>query len=167
MSQYWAGYHGSALVMNEQEFALFRKIYAEKREIDLEALDEIIWNNGIREFEFIRSVCGQKTTFCITDILKDDCDGMWFVPYRSNGQPNLYYKNKEGNYEREEYSLRSKDLYVVFSDHTMDDPSAFVKIPYQTYEDLINEFKEKLVGYLPEDFDWDKHIGMFSYAAYA
>ena len=167
MRQYWAGYHGSALVMNEEEFELFKKLYAEKRGMDSERLEDVIWSEGIREVAFIRSACGQATTFKITDILRDDCDGMWFVPYRSHGKPNLYHKNKDGYDSREEYNLRSENLYVVFSDHTMDGPSAFVKIPYRTYEDLINEFKEKLVGYLPEDFDWDKHIGMFSYAAYA
>ena len=32
---------------------------------------------------------------------------------------------------------------------------------------FVSEFKNKLEAFLPEDFDWDAHIGIYSYACYA
>lgn len=38
---------------------------------------------------------------------------------------------------------------------------------YHSYEEIREEFQLKLKAYLPKDFDWDSHIGVFSYASYA
>nr|WP_317439871.1 hypothetical protein [uncultured Enterocloster sp.] len=49
----------------------------------------------------------------------------------------------------------------------MDGFDTFNEKPYASYEALRQEFKDKLERYLPDDFDWDAHIGRFRYAAYA
>ena len=41
----------------------------------------------------------------------------------------------------------------------MDSAEAFIQNPYPTYEDLVQEFKNKLIGLVPDDFSWDAHIG--------
>ncbi|MBQ6857620.1 MAG: hypothetical protein IJO13_11025 [Lachnospiraceae bacterium] len=63
--------------------------------------------------------------------------------------------------------MRDKNLYVVFSDKDMMSVESFEKKRYDSYEELVQEFKDKLQNYLPDDFEWDIHIGNFSYAAYA
>lgn len=60
-----------------------------------------------------------------------------------------------------------KRLYVIFADKDMDGFDTFNEKPYASYEALRQEFKDKLERYLPDDFDWDAHIGRFRYAAYA
>lgn len=35
------------------------------------------------------------------------------------------------------------------------------------YEELRQEFQDRLSAYLPETFDWNNHIGTFSYAGFA
>ena len=32
---------------------------------------------------------------------------------------------------------------------------------------IINEYKDKLAAYLPNDFNWKTHIGFIQYAVYA
>lgn len=38
---------------------------------------------------------------------------------------------------------------------------------YTSTDDIINEFKDAIGAYLPDDFDWEKHVGVFSCAVYA
>lgn len=62
--------------------------------------------------------------------------------------------------------LRSETSYMVFCDRDLDGPMSFVKKPYDSYEDFVDEFRRKMGQYLPEDFDWDAHIGRINYSAY-
>ena len=52
------------------------------------------------------------------------------------------------------------------NDRDLDGPMSFVRKPYDSYEDFVDEFRRKMGQYLPEDFDWDAHIGRFNYSAY-
>lgn len=38
---------------------------------------------------------------------------------------------------------------------------------YTSTDDIINEFKDAIGAYLPDDFDWEKHVGVFMCAVYA
>ena len=38
---------------------------------------------------------------------------------------------------------------------------------YTSNDDIVNEFKDAIGAYLPDDFDWEKHVGVFMCAAYA
>ena len=38
---------------------------------------------------------------------------------------------------------------------------------YKSTEEIVKEFNEKLAAYIPDDFDWESHIGFFQYAAFA
>ena len=165
MSSYWAGYHGTALVLKEEEYVAFLHKYAEvqkKNETDLmEEIDEI----GLCEFEFTYGTDPSKRFF-ITELLTDENDGMYLYPYMNDGHPNIC--NEEQDWSAKAYNLRSYNLYVMFSDKALDSPKAFFGKPiYSSYEELSNEFKNKIGAYLPADFDWDSHIGSLSYAAFA
>ncbi len=110
--------------------------------------------------------------FGIVRIPADDIyDGMRFMPYRASGKFNVPYitagKEKNKNPEFVDWiDLRSETSYMVFCDRDLDGPMSFVKQPYDSYEDFADEFRRKMGQYLPEDFDWDAHIGRFNYSAY-
>ena len=62
--------------------------------------------------------------------------------------------------------LRAETSYMIFCEIPLDGPMSFVKRPYDSYEDFVNEFRHKMERYLPKDFDWDAHLGRFNYSAY-
>lgn len=49
----------------------------------------------------------------------------------------------------------------------MNSVKAFDEKPYASYQNFIQEFKDKVGGYLQEDFNWNAHLGNLTYAAYA
>ena len=169
MSSYWAGYHGDALVLSDKEFTDFCEQYAKAKNIDIDELISDLESNSVRYYEVEKS-CNADEVFEVTDILVDDCDGMYFVPFFDNGEINKYIKGeKEGTFVRalKGINMRSNSCYVVFSDKNRCSGDAFFNPPYNSYEAFRQEFVNKLKDYLPEDFDYDAHLGHFSYAAYA
>ncbi len=48
----------------------------------------------------------------------------------------------------------------------MNSVKAFDEKPYASYQDFVQEFRDKVGSYLPEDFDWNVHLGYLSYAAW-
>lgn len=113
----------------------------------------------------------RKRTFCPTIVSPDDSDGMNFYQYYANGRPNTYYKDEERETANPDYVdpilLRDETSYVFYSDRMLDSVNAFERRPYSSYQEFEQEFKNKMAAYLPDDFDWDAHIGRFSYARYA
>lgn len=110
--------------------------------------------------------------FGIVRIPADDIyDGMRFMPYRASGKFNVPYitagKEKSRNPEFVDWiDLRAETSYMVFCDRDLDGPMSFVRKPYDSYEDFVDEFRRKMGQYLPKDFNWDEHIGRFNYSAY-
>lgn len=49
--------------------------------------------------------------------------------------------------------------FVLWSDRLLDGPSSFTEMPYKSYGEFVQEFKDKIGSYVPEDFDWDAHLG--------
>lgn len=178
MSSYYAAYHGSALVLEEKEFEQFlenyKKLVVKKLKKELvEDFNRMLTGEGcqIREYSFVKSNKIHKNPngilmsesksdiFEILDISPDDCDGMLLCPYLSYGKLHWEADNF--------IDYRYEKIFVIFSDYQLDSPLTFLEKPYNSYSDFVNEFKEKLSIYLPENFDWDKHIGSFSYCCYA
>ena len=110
--------------------------------------------------------------FGIVRISDDDIyDGMRFMPYRVNDKFNVPHNMKNGaETENPEFvdwiDLRAETSYMIFCEIPLDGPMSFVKRPYASYEDFVNEFRHKMERYLPKDFDWDAHLGRFNYSAY-
>lgn len=122
---------------------------------------------SLREYPFICGAFKEKNAefprcFYFVDINNDNCDGMYFVPYIIGGK-----QNKRTDPDFLDFLLRADNLYVIFSNQQLDCASAFFERPYESYDAFVQEFKDKAARYLPTDFDWDMHIGSFSYAAYA
>lgn len=108
----------------------------------------------------------------MTDVLTDSCEGMSLIPiHYPDGVTNTYELDEDGRLVRSIHveNLHGKDCYAFFADHEVTSGPYFDRKEerYETYEDLLREFQGKLKTYLPEDFDWDAHIGDFSYACFA
>ena len=137
-----------------------------------EMFESLIEANDI---EFIRnsdvSVTGrEKCVFENVYVSPDNCEGMDFHQYYSNGKPNVYFANAETDEKAPDYVDSYSpygESYMFFSDRDLDSPLAFERRPYNSYEEFRQEFKDKMEAYLPDDFDWDAYIGRFRYACFA
>lgn len=195
MSSWYAAYYGSGLKLNEQEYISFFntyleinnltesdivKKYAEENNLEYSENEvDYMIDDAIRECGFLKSkaikldkISKNPEHFFIVAITTEDCDGMRFIPYYRNGKANRFcilseYGEKSLNPNYMEEDIRGEDSYVAFSDHSFDDVNAFSRMPYSSYEEFVQEFKDKFEKYLPEDFDWEKHLGRFNYACYA
>ena len=194
MSEWNAGYYGSGLRLNEEEFIRFFERYLalnpKEPKMAMEQFVSVATYDPEEAFELTAEAvqdCGyipsnlagteiamdpeSEKRFGIVRIQNDDIyDGMRFMPYRVNGKFNVpYITAGEEKSENPEFvnwiDLRSETSYMVFSDRDLDGPMSFVRKPYDSYEDLVDEFRLKMGQYLPEDFDWDAHIGRFTYSA--
>ena len=195
MSEWNAGYYGSGLRLNEEEFMSFFKRYLALNPKELKMAIEYFAPGATCDqeeaFELTAEAdqdCGyvpsnlagteiamdpeSEKRFGIVKIQNDDIyDGMRFMPYRVNGKFNVPYitagEEKSKNPEFVDWiDLRSETSYMVFCDRDLDGPMSFVRRPYDSYEDFVDEFRCKMGQYLPKDFDWDAHIGRFNYSAY-
>ena len=194
MSEWNAGYYGSGLRLNEEEFIRFFERYLalnpKEPKMAMEYFVSVATYDPEEAFELTAEAvqdCGyipsnlagteiamdpeSEKRFVIVRIQNDDIyDGMRFMPYRVNGKFNVpYITAGEEKSENPEFvnwiDLRSETSYMVFSDRDLDGPMSFVRKPYDSYEDFVDEFRRKMGQYLPEDFDWDAHIGRFNYSA--
>lgn len=156
---YWGAYHGQGLVLTEDEFEGFLASYKEKDQdkASLEMIAEL--EDGclpVEEVEFC-SLSGTAFSMFMAD---DSCtEGFKLVPYRMNGKPN-------DDWDRNE-NIPSSNVYVLPADRSIAGMRCFEEKAYDSYEEFVSEFKGKLKEFLPESFDWDAHIGIYSYACYA
>ena len=168
MSSYWAVYSGVGLVLREPEYRVFLAAYAKAHKLSETFFDEYCEDVSINEYEFIRAKAlvtnMELKPFWVTEITTDTCEGMYFKPFVYNGKPNTF---EERGLNIIDYRWSDKDCYVFFSDKNMEGYNAFLEKPYASYGDFVQEFKDKLAAYLPDDFEWDEHLGNFSYACYA
>ncbi len=187
MSSYWAGYSGTGLVLNGKEFDKFLENYKERNPEQVENLDEVIEDKGMEEVKFIKSVQAGKhfenlqedeehdlPVFYFTVMDNGSIDGFALWPFfRPDGRMNISEKKQDGSYEhpimRHPMWEDDKDerCYVLFSERDFTSPKVFMRPAYASYEEFKQEFILQVGGYLPEDFDWDAHLGYFSYACYA
>lgn len=188
MSSYWAGYSGTGLVLKEDEFEKFLEKYKEKNPSMAESLEEAREDIPLEEYRFLKSAYAgeviedlqdtddaetiRKTTeFCE---LTDDCiDGLAFWPFfRPDGRMNIMEQKPDGEWEDDEmhhpmWEAGECSCYVIWSERSFTSPKVFIRPAYNSYEDFVQEFKDAVGAYLPDDFDWNAHLGYMSYACYA
>lgn len=158
MSSYWAAYHGQGLALTAQEFHDFLKNYKGKCK-DEKTLEQIRYvmdgEEDISEVDFIASDGSKFNIVCADD---NFTNGFRLTPYVINGEPNKEWDMNE--------DFPRSDVYIISANKAIDGMDCFVERAYKSYEEFVGEFKNKLAQCLPEDFDWDSHIGIFSYACY-
>ena len=192
MSQFYAAYYGSGLKLSEDEFHGFTAKYLEINNLTLETFVKSVmgpdyeFNDAEEEFEslvqgnaieFVRSADihkahDERSVFSSVWVSPDFADGMWFETYRTKtDKPNIIFLDWKRQIRNQDYispeNLRDDVSYMFYSDKDFDGPSVFDERPYNSYEEFVQEFKDKLEAYLPADFDWNAHIGRFNYAANA
>lgn len=159
MSSYWAGYHGQGLVLSELEFEEFLKNYREKCTDDKSLSDLMEYEDGdktLSDIVFLSHTGHKFNIICAGD----DCtEGFRLVPYRIDGIPNTKWRQNE--------HIPFNNVYVLDADNPIDGMTCFEKKAYESYEAFVGEFKDKMNSCLPDDFDWDSHIGIFTYACFA
>lgn len=158
---YWTGYNGQGLCLTEYEYEAFLDAYvkAQKAAGNHEALREV---EKLDEDEDLSNVwfvspSGKKFSLFCAD---DGCtEGFRLIPYRMNGKPNKKWDTCP--------QTLSDNMYVLGCDRPIEGIDCFEEKAYKSYEEFVDEFKRKMESYLPKDFDWDAHIGMYNYACYA
>lgn len=168
MSSYWAGYSGEALVLSNQEFQQFLQTYADVRGISMNELNEDLENETLREIPFAWS-SDTNRMFFIDDITDDSCDGATIIPFYCNGRLNTPTFRSDGTIQEcmQIKGPLNVPCYAIFADNQSQTVHMFEHKPYNSYDEMRQEFIDKLNAYLPPDFDYDSHIGIFSYAAFA
>lgn len=158
---YWAGYNGHGLCLTEDEYKEFLNNYVNVQTAagNHEALCEM---EKLNEDECLDDVwfvspSGEKfSLFCADD---GSMEGFRLIPYRKDGKPNEEWDTCP--------QTLTDNMYVLECERPIDGMQCFEKKPYESYEEFVAEFRRKMEAYLPEDFDWDSHIGMYNYACYA
>lgn len=148
---------GIAFVMNEYEFMeILLPKYLEKIGCDVSSVfcedDEVIYleNSSGIELEIER-------------VIPDTMDYAMFKPFMVNGKPNAPASEDEDNWRPVTKDYISEGCFVCFADRNMTDVDLFLN-PYRSYAELVAENLEKFGEYFPDDFDWDAHIGNFSFS---
>lgn len=172
MSSYWAGYAGAALVLTDREFRNMMNRYktlhpddAARFEDEYEELSE--YDRVDLKWSLYPEDAAKK--FHPVLVSEDSgCSGATLVPYYAGGRKNLSKFDDNGLLISEQkYVVYDKPVWAFFSERSLDGVHAFDAMPYHSYDAFVYEFKCKLVKYLPDGFDWNAHIGRFSYACYA
>lgn len=185
MSSYWAGYHGAGLVLSKAEFDGMLERYKFHVPSQKSAVEKAVEDCELSELRIVPSRLRHgaygdfQTTedpelvaaaVEVTPITDDFASGAVLWPfYNSEGLPNEI-DEAAGICELERRDPMGDDgdpCYVFWADKDMSSAKAFDEKPYASYQEFVQEFKDKLEAYLPERFDWDAHLGNFSYAAYA
>ena len=91
------------------------------------------------DYDFVE-VMNKKKRVC--RIYDDDCGGKRFVPVNGG------YKATEPDY-----------MLVIWA---LNQPEPFAPVYPGGPDEIRKEFKDILGEYLPNDFDWDAHIGYFN-----
>lgn len=157
---YWAGYSGQGLCLNEDEFYTFLEKYKEKVPKTDSSIPKIEdFEDGeedVQEIDFLSSKGEDRFSFFCAD--DGCCEGFRLFNYRINGKKNEKYESAD---------TPDNNVYVLTCDNALDGMDCFEKMPYESYEAFVQEFIDKMGAYMPDDFDWDAHIGIYSYACYA
>ena len=184
MSSYWAGYAGLTLMLEKEEITDFFKRYLAKTfykdsdDIPVEKLQDLISEYSAPEIGFVKSKCVNENPFTtleesVVDVNfdksnteklftimpwdEDQYDGALFIPME---------KDKRCD-EDDCFTFRESDAIFVWADKSIIPWEILNGSSYKSTDDIINEFKDKLSAYLPDDFNWKTHIGFIEYAAFA
>ena len=123
---------------------------ADYRKLAKEAADKFGYiTSDFSGHDIVLDVKNRNLRFPIIEVNPTSSRPITFMPYKINGQYNEVCKH---------YHICEK-RYVAFCDIDIDRSKFKYCGMYASYDDLVKEFKRKFKKYLPDDFDWDSHIG--------
>ena len=167
MSSNWYAESGTALILDEKETIEFCKKY----------LKEICGRNMLKVPDAYTAVEELDTRTLIRSKYKKADPSSIEENDEKHFQISLYEDEMSGGifypFECDErcgeddcFELYG-DYYGIFFTDKSTLPQEIFKGTYSSMDEIIDEFKEKLEDYLPEDFNWKTHIGFIQYAIYA
>lgn len=167
MSSNWYAESGTALILDEKETIEFCKKY----------LKEICGRNMVKVLDAYTAVEELDTRTLIRSKYKKADPSSIDENDEKHFQISLYEDEMSGGifypFECDErcgeddcFELYG-DYYGIFFTDKSTLPQEIFKGTYHSMDEIIDEFKEKLEDYLPEDFNWKAHIGFIQYAIYA
>lgn len=167
MSSNWYAESGTALILDEKETIEFCKKY----------LKEICGRNMLKVPDAYTAVEELDTRTLIRSKYKKADPSSIEENDEKHFQISLYEDDMSGGifypFECDErcgeddcFELYG-DYYGIFFTDKSTLPQEIFKGTYSSMDEIIDEFKEKLEDYLPEDFNWKTHIGFIQYAIYA
>ena len=165
MSGYWSATSGTVLVFPKEEvrdfftrylLETYRKDGATDRDVDF--IDCTISEYGSDSFYFLRSAYRQS-------LLED------FHSLESCVNERTAAEHKKELFNCVEYCGKFVDVkdgsYIIYTDRSTRPQDLLGDEGYKSTEEIVKEFKEKLAAYVPDDFDWESHIGFFQCATFA
>lgn len=174
MSQFWAGYQGWGLLLNETEFNTFLKTYCRETSQSLKTLTEMIDDDGVEECPFVSSVDADCFRQDIEDKKQIDYHDystfdLIFLSKNTVSDVRLFpFKDKNGKIKyNPPVWYHDQDAYILFFRYDCSSANYFNGLRYDNYKQFINEFKKHLQHYLPKDFNWDAHVGNITYVEFA
>lgn len=181
---HWNALSGTVLVINKKEVTEFLRKYVsvnfkagkEPDEQDMKKLNDMFDKNGYNEMPFFYSTCREQMILsfptlesCVKadfrnmeDMEKYIFTSMLYDEDECSGGTLYKFSDKNGKYA----SVDSGDL-LFFTDKSTRPQDILTGKSYKSTEEIVEEFQDKMAAYLPEDFDWDSHIGFFQCATYA
>ena len=85
-----------------------------------------------------------------------------FIPsYRTDGSLNVRGKNDDVITPTETIVYYETDCFAINTLYDTEIPALFAEgnKRYETLDEIIEEFKDRVGKYFPKDFDWKRHIG--------
>lgn len=95
----------------------------------------------------------KKELFNCVEYCEEECSGGVLYPFKKPAR-GKFVNVKDGS-------------YIIYTDKSTRPQDLLRADGYKSTEEIVKEFKEKLAAYIPDDFDWESHIGFFQYAAFA
>lgn len=159
MSMYWSGDMLLGCVIQGDDIDYFKKKYIELNPEEFENIEPEEVNSEIDEWLFCNEAFNyadgdRSRTFNAQYYTEDNFEGLYFISACPTTNIN------------EQLEWRQTVLFVG-AEKSIYTRGVLKGEFYQSYQELEDEFKEKIGKYLPEDFDWKKSIGDFSFACFA
>ena len=159
MSMKWYGYTTTALVLNEKELKTLIEKYSKVFHKNIRLEDINLYDFEFKNTHSLYSKSGEglNNTFYINELSEYETDTIIITPFKKpNGEWNI----------ENQISYNKSHVYLIECNYPLNTPQMWIQNMYPTYEDLVQEFKNKCEYYLEPDFDWDSHIASVNYAIF-
>ena len=181
MSGYWSAASGTALILHKEEVSDFFTRYLLETyrkngvtDEDIDFINSMISDYG-SDFYFLSSAYRQSLLedfrsleSCVDERTAEEHTKELFncVEYceeeRSGGVLYPFKKPAIGTFvDVEDGSC------IIYTDKSTRPQDLLGNDGYKSTEEIVKEFKEKLAAYVPDNFDWESHIGFFQCAVFA
>lgn len=180
MSSYWATSTGMVLLLSKDETDTLIRNYLNKTYIKNPTDNDISdFYEAISECTYLLSEQHRETTLKHLPTLDDTYairpDKMDVLPkhsvfminvYESDGTVADFYPIEKPTDKTDNSLSIYDDMFVIYCNKSVLPQDILNGESYKSVDEIITEFKNKVGGYMPDDFDWKKHIGFFQNCIY-